>query len=143
VIRGAAFASILAALAATGVAAKAITPGVYGDVRYIEEAGDLLGMELELFGGGDNAHVEFVVCEGECSEVFREQVRLTPDGFRFHYFQHRVGRAEGTIRMEVEAHRVGNRLRVTVTPSDSAERAYSETLARRAKRYALAIAERP
>jgi hypothetical protein len=60
-----------------------------------------------------------------------------------------VGTADGgrqtdrTVRVDVEAHRAGNRLRVTVTPSDSTEGSYSATLTRRAKRYALAIAERP
>jgi len=60
-IRGTAFVLALAAVAATGVSAKPVAPAIYGDVKYIEEAGDLVGMELELFKSGSNPHVDFVL----------------------------------------------------------------------------------
>jgi hypothetical protein len=44
--------------------------------------------------------------------------------------------------MDVAAHPIGKRLRVTVTPCGKGEGVYSEILTRRSKRYALAIAKR-
>lgn len=62
-----------------------ITPGIYGDVRDIPEAGDLLGFELSLPQGSNSPTVEFVDCEGWCNEVERAEARRGLGGITFAY----------------------------------------------------------
>lgn len=60
-----------------------IAAGIYSDVRVSGETGDYGGMELRLDSGGDSATIDFVLCEGWCSEVQRRPVRRGLGGVAF------------------------------------------------------------
>jgi hypothetical protein len=144
VIRAAALALPLALLASPGCA-KPIAPGVYGNVSYSAESGDLGGIELELTQSGGQARVEFVFCEGWCSASHTEPVALTDDGFAFDYSEQYVdeaGRPVPPERMHVEVRRAGKGLRVTVTPAAAGAQPISMTLRPLKARYGLAVADR-
>jgi hypothetical protein len=144
VIRAAALALPLAMLASPA-SAKPIAPGVYGNVSYSPESGDLGGIELELLGTGGQARVEFVFCEGWCGPSHSQPVTLTDDGFSFDYVEEYVdeqGRPAPSQRMHVEVRRAGSGLKVAVTPSATGAQATSMTLKPLKARYGLAVADR-
>ena len=134
----------LAALAAPACA-KPIAPGVYGNVSYSAESGDLGGIELQLIGAGDHARVEFVFCEGWCGPSHIAPVRVNDDGFAFDYseqFVDQEGRPVAPEQMHVDVRRAGTGLLVTVTPDAAGAQAVSLKLKRLKARYGLAVADR-
>lgn len=66
-----------------------IKPGIYGDVAYSEESGDLAGVELEIMPGPGN-RVEVTLCEGWCNSVVKTTYRVTPTGIAFSYREQQV-----------------------------------------------------
>jgi hypothetical protein len=66
------------------VSAKSTPPiwGVYGDVRYIKEADDLVGIQIELIDG-ETPSVIFTICEGECRGGKAWPLVITGDELRF------------------------------------------------------------
>lgn len=64
-------------------AADAIPAGIYSNVEYIEEAGDLLGMELSLPQGSETGTAEFTNCEGTCGRIDRVAIRRGLNGVFF------------------------------------------------------------
>ncbi len=62
-----------------------ITPGVFGDVRQVSEAGELQGFEISLPQGSNSATVEFVDCQGRCDEVKQAEARRGLGGITFVY----------------------------------------------------------
>lgn len=63
---------------------SAIKPGVYGDVAYIEEAGDLVGVELQIPERSDQP-IEITLCEGNCYTVVRASYVVKDDAIEFDY----------------------------------------------------------
>jgi hypothetical protein len=59
--------------------------GVFGNVRYVEEAGDLLGYELRLFQRDGRAMVELVDCEGWCNASMTVPLTRHGNGFELIY----------------------------------------------------------
>ncbi len=66
------------------VQAKSPSPiwGVYSDVRYIREADDLVGTQIELIDG-DRPSVIFTICEGECRSGKAWPLSIDGDEVRF------------------------------------------------------------
>jgi hypothetical protein len=144
VIRGAVLALTLATFAG-GAEARQIAPGVYGNVSYSPESGDLGGIELQLTGVGEQARVEFVFCEGWCRVSHTEPVKVTDNGFEFDYSEQyfdQNGRPAPPDRMHVQVRRAGRGVNVTVTAFDDPRRSVSMQLKRLKGRYGLAVADR-
>lgn len=57
---------------------------IYGDVHYIEEADDTVGIELRIHSGA-RPWIDFVLCEGECAPQRRIAILPMPGGFSFDY----------------------------------------------------------
>jgi len=76
-------------LLASPVVAKefAWPSGLYSNVRSSEATGDIGGMEARFFEESGRRMVEFVWCEGWCTETFTVPVTRTTAGFEFTYFQ--------------------------------------------------------
>ena len=113
----------LAALA-SAACAKPMSPGVYGNVSYSAESGDLGGMELQLTGTGAGERVEFVFCEGWCSASHTEPITPTAHGFAFDYAEQYVdehGQPAQSRRMHVDVRRAGRGLEVSLVPLDEPE----------------------
>jgi len=64
--------------------AKPVRSSLYSSVRYVEEAGDDVGMEIRIHAGA-KAWIDFVDCEGQCFPQVRLPITLTPKGFTFVY----------------------------------------------------------
>jgi hypothetical protein len=99
-------------------------------------------MELELIGAGLDARVEFVFCEGWCSSLHKAPVEITGEGFEFHYVE-QYSYADGSparARMDVHVIRTADGVRVTVTPADFPEEAFTADLPRIDQRFGLAVA---
>jgi hypothetical protein len=137
----------LAGLSLAGLAAEAgaepPAPGIYGNVILSEESGDLGGAELELIGTGQDARVEFVLCEGWCNEIFRVPVTFTPDGFDFSYVQTYVDRdgklaKSETFHVEVDRKRAG--VSVKITPAENPDWSFAYALEPIPKRFGLYVA---
>lgn len=69
---------------AGSVSAKPASPiwGVYSDVRYIREADDLVGIQIELIDS-ETPSVIFTICEGECRGGKAWPLSITGDELRF------------------------------------------------------------
>jgi len=87
----------LPGLAAAGLACVAcpvdatrLAPAIYGNVHYIEEAGDTVGMELRIHPGV-HPWIDFILCEGECAHQARMPIIAVPGGFRFDYHEALAG----------------------------------------------------
>ena len=65
------------------VAAPDIAAGVYGNVTYIEEAGDLFGYEIRIPHTGLHSVVEVTFCEGVCNRVERVYLQRRGTNFQF------------------------------------------------------------
>jgi hypothetical protein len=63
---------------------KPIRSSLYSSVRYVEEAGDDLGMEIRIHVG-EKPWIDFIDCEGQCLPQVRLPITLTPKGFTFVY----------------------------------------------------------
>lgn len=50
--------------------ARAVRPGIYGNVRLSEATGDLSGIEVEIHAGAGRI-VDITVCEGWCNWVYQ------------------------------------------------------------------------
>lgn len=74
------------ACAACPADAARVAPALYGNVHYIEEADDTVGMELRVHSG-PKPWIDFVLCEGECAPQVRLGVTRTAGGFRFDYHE--------------------------------------------------------
>jgi len=134
----------LAALA-SAACANPMSPGVYGNVSYSAESGDLGGMELQLTGTGAGERVEFVFCEGWCSARHTEPITPTAHGFAFDYAEQYVdehGQPAQSRRMHVDVRRAGRGLEVSLVPLDEPEAAISMWLKPLKARYGLAVADR-
>jgi hypothetical protein len=59
--------------------------GVFGNVRYIEEAGDLLGVEVRFFRRAGQPMAELTYCEGWCAMSYTQPVVRHGDGFEMGY----------------------------------------------------------
>lgn len=88
---------LLTGLAAAGLACVACPVGaarpasaIYGDVHYIEEADDTVGMELRIHPGA-HPWIDFILCEGECAHQARMPIVAVPGGFRFDYHEALAG----------------------------------------------------
>ena len=141
-IRALALACGMAAAACAPAGPETISPGLYGNVRLSEESGDLGGMELELIGSGPGAHVEFVFCEGWCNSSHKAPVELTDGGFKFYYTE-QYSYADGSparARVEVQAIRTADGIRVTVKPTDDSYEPFSSDLPRISERFGLEVA---
>ena len=84
---------LLGGLAAAGLACLALPvtsaplhPAIYGNVHYIEEADDTVGMELRIHSGA-YPWIDFVLCEGECYHQTRIRMKNAPGGFSFDYHE--------------------------------------------------------
>jgi hypothetical protein len=144
VIRAAAPSILLAAIA-SAACAKPIAPGVYGNVRYSPESGDLGGIELQLAGTGEAARVEFVLCEGWCGPSHTAPITLKENGFAFDYAEQYVdehGPPAPSQGMHVYVSPAGTGLDVTVTPVDSPGAVVRMRLKPLKGRYGLAVADR-
>lgn len=115
----------LALLAAIGlptpVAAKAVPPGIYGDVRLSPKTGDLGGTELEVIGTGAETRVEFVHCEGWCGEVILAPAKLTPTGLVFAYTEKLHDAQANPVagdRYVVEVSPAGSGVRIRMTQAE-------------------------
>jgi hypothetical protein len=64
--------------------AKPARTTVFSSVRYIEEAGDDLGMEVRIHPG-PKPWIDFVLCEGACSQQVRLPIVMRANGFTFTY----------------------------------------------------------
>lgn len=64
--------------------AAPLRSGIYGNVHYIEEADDTVGIELRIHAGA-RPWIDFVLCEGECAPQRRIAVLPVPGGFSFSY----------------------------------------------------------
>ena len=73
----------LACLACPADAAPARSH-IYGNVHYIEEADDTVGIEMRLHLGM-RPWIDVVLCEGECAPQRRIAIALNPGGFSFDY----------------------------------------------------------
>jgi hypothetical protein len=144
VTRASVLALPLAALA-SATSASPISSGVYGNVSYGAESGDLGGIELQLTGTGADARVEFVFCEGWCSVSHTEPITPTEHGFAFDYAEQYVderGQPAQSRRMHADVRRAGRGLEVAVTPLDDLEAGDSMRLKPLKARYGLAVADR-
>jgi hypothetical protein len=61
-----------------------IKPGIYGDVEYDEESGDLSGVEFEILPGPEH-RVEVTLCEGWCNSIEKAVYNVTESGIAFSY----------------------------------------------------------
>ncbi len=84
---------MLAGLAAAGLACVACpiaatrpASALYGNVHYIEEADDIVGMELRIHAG-PHPWIDFILCEGECAHQAHMPILSVPGGFRFDYHE--------------------------------------------------------
>jgi hypothetical protein len=59
--------------------------GVFGNVRYVEEADDLLGYELRVFQRDGRIMVELVDCEGWCNASMTVPLMRHGHGFELIY----------------------------------------------------------
>jgi hypothetical protein len=57
---------------------------LYGNVHYIEEADDTVGIELRVHAG-PRPSVDFLLCEGECAQQVHLPIVPVPGGFSFDY----------------------------------------------------------
>lgn len=63
---------------------RGIEPGIYGNVRYHEESGDVSGIEIEIHADGDRI-VETVLCGGICSLIVWSRYALHGDWIEYEY----------------------------------------------------------
>lgn len=63
--------------------ADAIPAGIYSNVSFNDESGDLGGMELSLPQGSDSGTAEFTNCEGTCGRVDTVVIRRGLNGVFF------------------------------------------------------------
>ncbi len=106
-------AAILLGVLLVTAPASAKTPapsGVYGNVRTVEETGDMLGMEARFFRRDGRPMVEFVWCEGWCNDVHVLPVARAGRGYAFRYSQ----QADAGLPLEYRfiARSVGTGLRI-------------------------------
>jgi len=78
------------ACAALPAGAAPFSPAIYGNVRYIQEADDTVGMELRIHPGA-HPWIDLVLCEGECAHQTRTPITPVPGGFRFDYHETLAG----------------------------------------------------
>jgi hypothetical protein len=57
---------------------------IYSNVHYVEDGGDVVGMEVRVHPS-PKPWIDFVLCEGECAPQTRLPVSLRPNGFSFVY----------------------------------------------------------
>lgn len=62
----------------------AVEPGIYGNVRYYEESGDVSGIEIDIHAGDDHL-VETVFCEGICNLVVWSRYEQRGDWIEYEY----------------------------------------------------------
>jgi hypothetical protein len=72
------------ACAALPANAVPLRTAIYGDVHYIEEADDTVGIELRIHPGA-RPWIDFVLCEGECAPQRRITITPMSGGFTFDY----------------------------------------------------------
>jgi len=82
--RGVAAAILMSA--ASPVSAAPVRAGIYGNVHYTQEAGDIVGMEIRV-RPHPRPSIDFVLCEGECAPQVRLPIAMVPGGFAFTYRQ--------------------------------------------------------
>ncbi|MBC6983729.1 hypothetical protein [Caulobacter sp. 17J80-11] len=89
--------TVLAACSTPAPATAAADPsGVYSSVEYVEEAGDLLGMEIELHAGHEPT-VIVTDCEGECFGGKVWPATIVGDQINFTVVQDDLVDSEGTL----------------------------------------------
>jgi hypothetical protein len=116
----------LAAVGTTPLAAQrpvAFPDGLYGNVSYGEESGDLGGFEVRFYVEARTGRrmAEFTLCEGWCNEAFTAEVTREGESFVFSHVEtlvtydgdRVVGREEHQVRYRVT--RAGAALRVHQT----------------------------
>jgi hypothetical protein len=84
------FGPVAACLGAIVLAAPVSRPaprvsieGIYSDLHYIEEAGDLLGTELKIVKVGDRYKGSLVIAEGEPSKEIPVDIKVSGAQIRF------------------------------------------------------------
>jgi hypothetical protein len=86
-VLGAAAALALSACAApaTREGPEVFPEGLYGNVRYRPESGDLAGFEVRFYSepGSGRRMAEFTLCEGWCNAAYTATVVPVPGGFAF------------------------------------------------------------
>lgn len=84
------------------VAEDSIQPGIYGDVRDIREAGDLVGSEIEIHDGPQHV-IEMTLCEGACGPIVRTTYAVEQSAIRFTYRQP-LANGDGTAARDLVIH---------------------------------------
>lgn len=85
-----ALASLAALCGSPGAAEEQPFPqGLYGDIRYGRESGDLGGFEVRFYrDAATGRHMaEFTLCEGWCNEAHTAEVTRDGDGFTFSHIE--------------------------------------------------------
>lgn len=84
--------------------------GVFSSVRYIEEAGDLLGYELRFFQRDGRSMSEMVACEGWCTSSRIVPVVRRGNAFELSYAEAADSSANHLLRTRLQFRWVGRRL---------------------------------
>jgi hypothetical protein len=124
---------------------KGIEPGIYGNVRYYEESGDISGMEIAVHPGEDRL-VETTICDGaSCDPIVwsryeqrggwvEYEYREAPDGI----MTYRIKQDGRSVRIEEiregyvtrrKLKRLKQRLGLSIAADNTAERLEAEDLA--------------
>lgn len=118
--------------------------GVFSSVRYIEEAGDLLGYELRFFQRDGRSMAEVVACEGWCTSSKIVPVVRRGNAFELSYAEAANSGANHLLRTRLQFRWVGRSLALAAwydgKPADWLRE--DRLLTPRTQAYGLAVAHR-
>lgn len=118
--------------------------GVFSSVRYIEEAGDLLGYELRFFQRDGRSMAEMVACEGWCRSSRVVPVVRRGNAFELSYTEAADSSANRLLRTRLQFRWVGRCLALAAWYDDRPADLLREDrlLTPRAHAYGLTVAHR-